>query len=215
MAGYTRQSVADIINGANITAPPINAEFNQILAAFNASSGHSHDGSTGNAPKIPLGTSVSGYLLPANGGVGGLNNTTATSDPTTSSDANSGYAPGSFWLNATTGRSHICLSNSVGSAIWVHLLQISTSGIAAPKVTNTVDLGTSTLQFKDIFIDGVGYIDNVNSETMSSTGNVTVGGILAVSNNASVGGNFTLTGTSTLVEMLQLMLTLALQELAH
>jgi len=34
MAGYTRQSVASIINGANITAPPLNAEFNQLLAAF-------------------------------------------------------------------------------------------------------------------------------------------------------------------------------------
>ena len=32
MAGYTRQSVATIINGANITAPPLNAEFNQLLA---------------------------------------------------------------------------------------------------------------------------------------------------------------------------------------
>ena len=30
MAGYTRQSVADIVNGENITAPPINAELNQI-----------------------------------------------------------------------------------------------------------------------------------------------------------------------------------------
>ena len=29
MAGYTRQSTSSIINGANITAPPLNAEFNQ------------------------------------------------------------------------------------------------------------------------------------------------------------------------------------------
>ena len=42
MAGYTRQSVASIINGANITAPPLNAEFNQILAAFSGVTGHTH-----------------------------------------------------------------------------------------------------------------------------------------------------------------------------
>ena len=40
MAGYTRQSTASIINGSPITAPPFNAEFNQLLAAFNATTGH-------------------------------------------------------------------------------------------------------------------------------------------------------------------------------
>ena len=44
MAGYTRQSIADIINGADITAPPVNAEFNQLAAAFHGTTGHSHDG---------------------------------------------------------------------------------------------------------------------------------------------------------------------------
>ena len=77
MAGYTRQSAPDIINGAEITAPPLIAEFNQIESAFDGTSGHSHDGSTGNSPKINLQTSVSGYLLPANGGIGGLNNITS------------------------------------------------------------------------------------------------------------------------------------------
>jgi hypothetical protein len=93
MAGYTRQSVADIINGANITAPPLNAEFNQLQTAFDPTSGHSHDGSAGNSPKINLATSVSGYLLPANGGTGGRSNTTATSNPTTTDDANAGICP--------------------------------------------------------------------------------------------------------------------------
>ena len=70
MAGYTRQSAPDIINGAEITAPPLIAEFNQIEAALSGTSGHSHDGSTGNAPPIDLQTSVVGYLLPINGGTG-------------------------------------------------------------------------------------------------------------------------------------------------
>ena len=162
MAGYTRQSVASIINGANITAPPLNAEFNQILAAFNASTGHSHDGSTGNAPKIDLTTSLSGYLPVVHGGVGGKNNTTATTDPTTTDDNTQGYAPGSIWINASTGYVHLCLFNTTSNANWVTVAAISNTNIIAPKATNTVDIGTSTLQFKNIYADGIGYIDDIN-----------------------------------------------------
>ncbi len=39
MAGYTRQSAAQIISGEVISASPINAEYNQLLAAFNNSTG--------------------------------------------------------------------------------------------------------------------------------------------------------------------------------
>jgi len=70
MAGYTRQSAASIINGENITAPPINAEFNTLQDAFNGTTGHAHDGTTGNGPKIDLATSVSGFLPASNGGLG-------------------------------------------------------------------------------------------------------------------------------------------------
>ena len=71
MAGYTRQAGADIVNGEEVTAPPLAAEFNQIQAAFHGSTGHAHDGTTGNAPRINLTTSVTGVLPIANGGSGG------------------------------------------------------------------------------------------------------------------------------------------------
>lgn len=70
MAGYTRQSAAEIITGATITAAMFNNEYNQIEAAFNGASGHAHDGTTGNGPPISLTTSVSGILPLANGGTG-------------------------------------------------------------------------------------------------------------------------------------------------
>jgi hypothetical protein len=44
MAGYTRQSVADIIANAIIKAAPVNAEFNTIRDAFAQATGHAHDG---------------------------------------------------------------------------------------------------------------------------------------------------------------------------
>ena len=190
MAGYIRQSVANIINGSKITAPPLNAEFNKIQDAFNGISGHTHDGSTGNGQKIPLPTSVVGYLPVDNGGVGGKNNTTATADPTTADDGTQGYAPGSVWINATTGYAHICLHNTENAANWVPLLAVASTNEVAPKTTNTVDIGTSIFQFKDIHIDGVGYIDEIYSEELNTTGNVDVGGDITVSG--------TITGNSTL-----------------
>ena len=76
MAGYTRQSTGQIINGSPITAPPLNSEFNQVAAAFNATTGHGHTGGVGDSPKINLTTSVVGILPTANGGSGGKNKET-------------------------------------------------------------------------------------------------------------------------------------------
>ena len=54
MAGYTRQSAASIVNGSAITAPPLNAEFNQVLAALASSTGHKHDGTSAEGGYVPL-----------------------------------------------------------------------------------------------------------------------------------------------------------------
>ena len=52
MASYTRQST--INDGDTITAALFNNEFNQLLAAFNNSTGHKHDGTTAEGPVIGL-----------------------------------------------------------------------------------------------------------------------------------------------------------------
>lgn len=66
---YIRQST--ITTGGTIEAALFNDEFDQLEGAFNATTGHSHDGSTGEGPKIVLTTSVTGTLPVANGGTGG------------------------------------------------------------------------------------------------------------------------------------------------
>ena len=71
MAGYTRQSSATIIAGANVTAAIFNAEFNQLQAAFNGTTGHGHTGGTGDGPQLNLTTAVTGVLPIANGGTAG------------------------------------------------------------------------------------------------------------------------------------------------
>ena len=114
MTGYTRQSSGSIQNTLDITATPLNNEFDKVQDAFDITSGHTHTGtgSDGDAPKIPLSTSVSGYLPAANGGVGGINNVSATSDPTVNNDVDENYAVGSTWINTTTGRVWICVGNN-------------------------------------------------------------------------------------------------------
>ena len=66
--GYERQEAANIVTGNVIEDSHLNNELNQVEAAFNGTTGHSHDGTTGEGPQINLTTSVSGTLPIANGG---------------------------------------------------------------------------------------------------------------------------------------------------
>jgi len=53
MAGYTRQDTANnIANGSVIDADDLDGEFNAVESAFNASSGHAHDGSAGQGAPV-------------------------------------------------------------------------------------------------------------------------------------------------------------------
>lgn len=183
MAGYTRQSIADIISGANVTASPLNREFNQLAAAFHPTTGHVHDGTSGNAPLINLATSTTGALPAARGGTGGQNNTTATTNPTATNDSVQGYAPGSLWLNAVERRLWVCTSSAASSAVWTELTTVFADTVISSVVNNTVDLGSDTVRFKDLYLSG-------NTDI---TGNLTVGG----TTTGTFSGNLTSAGTST------------------
>lgn len=74
--GYTRQSSAAMIDGADISADIFNAEFNQIQSSMNAVTGHNHDGTAGGGSKIDLANSVTGILPVAKGGTGAITATT-------------------------------------------------------------------------------------------------------------------------------------------
>ena len=77
---YTRQS--SYTDGDVITAAHTNNEFNQLLAAFAASTGHTHDGTAAEGGPIQkLGPSQevevdSGAIFPASDGVTDLGKTT-------------------------------------------------------------------------------------------------------------------------------------------
>ena len=80
--GYTRNDTGNnIADGNVINASDLDGEFDAIVAAFNASSGHTHDGTSGEGPQIgaagiannavALGTKTTGnYVATIVGGVG-------------------------------------------------------------------------------------------------------------------------------------------------
>ncbi len=135
MAGYSaRQST--FTTGDTITAAHSNDEFNQLLAAFNASTGHTHDGTAGDGGPV-----------------------------TTIRDADS--------LNkilVDTTNNHLEFYVEVSSSA-VQQLRIQ-DGAIVPITDNDIDLGTSSLEFKDLFIDGTANIDTLSlgGTTITSTG---------------------------------------------
>ncbi len=158
MTGYVRQSSADIIPGEIVKSAPLNAEFNQLEDAF-GTSGHTHDGTAGNGPKIAI-SSIAG------------NNLTATVDPTITDDSGDGYTEGSLWVNTSTDRAFICVDDTVGTAVWVN---ISNSNLYyGPSATDpTVNVNGTALYAGQIYFntaskllrvyDGVSWVNGIES----------------------------------------------------
>ena len=149
MAGYTRQSSAQIVSGEVISAAPLNAELNQVLAAFNETSGHSHDGTSAEGPPI---------------------------DRVADADQRN-------MVLVDTSNNHIEFYNEVGGAA-TQQVRIQ-DGAIVPITTNDIDLGTASLEFKDMFIDGTAHIDTLDVDV-----NATVAGTLGVT-GALTGTNIT------------------------
>ena len=132
MAGYTRQAAANIATGSVIDADDFNDEYNQIQSAFNASTGHTHDGTAAEGAPI----------------------------------------------------------EKIGPSQDV----VCTASVLRPKTTNAVDLGTTSLQYKDAFFDGTVKTDTLTvDENATITGNLTVNGTLS-----TAGGGVTNTARAAL-----------------
>ena len=134
MAGYSaRQS--SFTTGDTITAAHSNDEFNQVLAAFHATTGHTHDGTAGE---------------------GGPISTLRDSDALNK-------------ILVDTTNNHLEFYVEVSSAA-VQQVRIQ-DGAIVPITDNDIDLGTSSLEFKDLYVDGTAYVDaiNYNGTAISAT----------------------------------------------
>ena len=132
MAGYTSRQ-ATYTTGDTIEAAHSNDEFNTILAAFNASTGHTHDGTAGEGAFVPL-------IADADG-----NNKLA------SDTSNNRFG---VFVEVT------------GSPVEQFRFQ---DGAIVPVITNDIDLGTSSLEFKDAYFDGTVTVDAIAFPTTTVT----------------------------------------------
>jgi hypothetical protein len=121
MAGYTRQAAANIATGSVIDADDFNDEYNQIQSAFNASTGHNHDGTAAEGAGI----------------------------------------------------------ETIGPSQDI----VATASVLRPKTTNAIDLGTTSLQYKDAFFDGT-----VKTDTLTVDENAAIAGNLSVAGNLTGSG---------------------------
>lgn len=129
MAGYTRQSLAQILNGEIVSAPPLNAEFNQILSAFNNSTGHKHDGTAAEGPPI---------------------------DRIADSDQNN-----LIFVDSSANQINFYVESSAASVGQISIQD----GAILPFTDNDIDLGSSSFEFKDLYIDGTANIDSLVADT--------------------------------------------------
>ena len=119
MAGYIRQS--SINDGDTISASLFNNEYNQLLAAFNNTTGHKHDGTAAEGPVIGL-IGDAGLTAPLN----------------------------KILIDTTNDHIEFYVDVS-GTATQQFRLE---DGAIVPITDNDIDLGTSSVEFKDAYFDG-------------------------------------------------------------
>ena len=67
-----------------------------------------------------------------------------------------------------------------------------------PSTDGARDLGSSTLEFKDLYLDGTAHVDTLDvDENAGIVGDATVGGTLGVTGDATLGADLDVTGTIT------------------
>jgi hypothetical protein len=128
MAGYSaRQST--YVDGDVIDAADSNDEFNQLLSAFNNSTGHKHDGTAGEGPVVGL--------------IGDPGETTPLNKVVIDNPNN-----------------QIEFSVDVSSSSVEQF--VVKDGVIEPTTDNDIDLGSSSKEFKDLYIDGTAHLDAIN-----------------------------------------------------
>jgi len=168
---YTRQS--SIADGDTITAALFNNEYNQLLTAFSYAS----SGTSGHQHD---GTAAEGGNIHTIGDQDFLNKIVADS---------------------TNDRWGVFVEVSSAAVEQIRISDGVISPVTDNDTDNDIDLGTSSLEFKDLFIDGTAHIDTLDVDvngtvagTFGVTGATTLSSTLAVT--GAVTGSSTVQGTT-------------------
>lgn len=197
MAAYTRQS--SFSDGDTISASLFNNEYDALAAAFVNTSGHKHDGTTGEGPvigvigdagvatplnKILIDSSnnhIEFYVDDSSSAVQQLYIADGLIAPVTDSDVDLGTSSLYFanaFIDAITTTGNVSVGGNLtvtGTTTFnggtLTLGDANTDNIVfggevdsniIPDDDGTHDLGSSTKEWKDIYIDGVAYLDEIN-----------------------------------------------------
>jgi fibronectin-binding autotransporter adhesin len=184
MAGYTRQDTANnIANGNVIDADDFDAEYNAVESAFNASTGHKHDGTAGEgAPITKVGPSQD--LIVSGSNV--LPKTTNTLDlGSTGAKFKDSFFDGTVTTDdlAVTGGSVLTGNATVGGTLGV---------TGATTLSSTAAITGNTTVGGTLGVTGASTLDSA-----AVTNNATVGGTLGVTGNSTIGGTLGVTGQIT------------------
>jgi len=201
MAGYTRQDTANnIANGSVIDADDLDGEFNAVESAFNASSGHAHDGSAGQGAPVTkvgpgqdiiVGTST---LLPKANNIIDLGSSAA--------QFKDGYFDGTLYADTAN------LGVNGYTTIIDNSYTVSTGDLTLDVAGDiTLDADGGDVLLKDGGVSFGKLTNNSNQlsifsgsvETLRLNGSATSAlGTLAVTGNTTVGGTLAITGNTTL-----------------
>jgi phage gp45-like len=103
-------------------------------------------------------------------------------------------------MDVSTGHTHDGTVGGGAPIVGIGPVQdvVITTGTIRPKTDNTVDLGTSTLEFKDLYIDGIAQVDTLQvDESATIAANLTVTGNATITTNLTVNGNTTIGNAAT------------------
>jgi len=206
MAGYTRQS--SFADGDTITAALFNNEYNQLVNAFNNSTGHAHDGTAASGPVIGLigdagetspnnkvlidttNNHIEFYVEVSSNPVQQIFIGDGVIAPVTDSDVDIGTTSLRFkdaFIDSITTTGNVAVGGNLtvtGTTTFnggtITMGDAATDNVVfgadvdsniIPDDDNTYDLGSSSQQWKDIYIDGVAYLDAIdfNGTTITAT----------------------------------------------
>ncbi len=221
MAGYTRQDTADnIANGKIIDADDLDSEFDAVESAFNSTTGHNHDGTTGEGARItavgPAGemTVTSTAIQPASDNAldlgtssvemkdgffdGTLKTDVLTVDETSTFTgavtASAAVSVGTTLTvdGAATFNGNVTLGNAASDTVAI------TADVAShvlPSADNTYDLGASASEWRNLYIDGTANIDSLVADTADINGGTVDGAVIGGATPAAITGT-TVNGTT-------------------
>ena len=127
-------------------------------------------------------------------------NNIATGNTINASDLDGEFDAIQSAMDVSTGHNH---DGTVGGGAPIAALGpaqdvVITASAMRPKTDNTVDLGTSSLEFKDLYLDGTANIDTLQvDESATIAANLTVSGNATISTNLTVNGNTVLGNATT------------------